>query len=151
MSFYLFVYLTLTRPIGQKKSRTPQNMSYIWSGVPLSYLQLYGSLIVWSQHFRSLLSEGVPRVPSTFNFFQGKLKFVSPFEVRGGTIRGPWWHHSRSHVVAPFEVQDTNSRTKIFQFRAFLGPSDQNQLYHTPLLSKIWGLSDRKFFGEQSL
>ena len=100
---FVFVYLTLTRPIGQKKSRTHQNMSYIWSGVPLSYLQLYGSLIVWSQHFRSLLSEGVPRVPSTFNFFQGKLKFVSPLEVRGGTIRGPGWHHSRSGV-APFEV-----------------------------------------------
>ena len=29
-------------------------------------------------------------------------------------------------------------------FRAFLGPSDQNQLYHTSLLSKIWVLTKNK-------
>ena len=39
----------------------------------------------------------------------------------------------------------TNFKTKIFKFRWFLGPSDQNELYHTPLLSKIWDLGDRKF------
>ena len=31
----------------------------------------------------------------------------------------------------------TNFESKIFKFRGFLGPSDQNELYHTPLLSKI--------------
>ena len=29
-------------------------------------------------------------------------------------------------------------------FRAFIEPSDQNQLYHTPLLSKIWVLTENK-------
>ena len=37
------------------------------------------------------------------------------------------------------------------EFWAFLDPSGQNQLYHTPLLSKIWDLNDRKKIGEQSL
>merc|ERR1712117_409812 len=32
----------------------------------------------------------------------------------------------------------TKFETKIFKFRWFLGPSDQNELYHTPLLSKIF-------------
>ena len=36
-------------------------------------------------------------------------------------------------------------------FRLFLGPSEQNELYHTPILSKIWDLGDRKFFGGGSL
>ncbi len=55
-----------------------------------------------------------------FDFFQGKLKFVSPFEVRGGTIRGQGWRHSRSGV-APFEV--TCRRTIRGQGYKF---SDQN-------------------------
>ena len=38
----------------------------------------------------------------------------------------------------------TKSKTKIFKFRRFFFfPSDQNEQYHTPLLSKIWDLSDR--------
>ena len=36
--------------------------------------------------------------------------------------------------------------TANFKFKWFLGPADQNELYHTPLLSKIWGLGDRTFF-----
>ena len=43
------------------------------------------------------------------------------------------------------------SETKIFKFRWFLGPSEQNELYHTPILSKIWDLRDRIFFGGVSL
>ena len=37
------------------------------------------------------------------------------------------------------------------EFWAFLDPSSQTQLYHTPLLSKIWDLNNRKKIGEQSL
>ena len=40
----------------------------------------------------------------------------------------------------------TNFETNIFKFRWFLGPSDQSELYHTPLLSKIWGLGDKILF-----
>ena len=41
-----------------------------------------------------------------------------------------------------------NFETKIFKFQWFLGPSDQNELYHTPLLSKIWDLGDKNFLVE---
>ena len=37
----------------------------------------------------------------------------------------------------PSRSLGTNFETKIFKFRWFLGPSDQNELYHTPLLPKI--------------
>ena len=37
----------------------------------------------------------------------------------------------------PLRSLGTNFETKIVKFRWFLGPSDQNELYHTPLLSKI--------------
>ena len=42
--------------------------------------------------------------------------------------------------------QGTNFETKIFKFRCFFGPSDRNKLYHTPLLSKMWGSGKRIFF-----
>ena len=47
-------------------------------------------------------------------------------------IRGP--------SAPSFEVPGT----KIFKFRRFIDPSDQNELYHIPLLSKIWDLINRK-------
>ena len=31
----------------------------------------------------------------------------------------------------------------MFKFRGFIDPSDQNELYHTPLQSKIWDLTER--------
>ena len=41
-------------------------------------------------------------------------------------------------MAPPLEVRGgTNFETKIFKFRVFLGPSNQNELYHAPLLSKI--------------
>ena len=46
---------------------------------------------------------------------------------------------------------NTTSGTKIFKFRWFLGPSEHNELYHTPLQSKTWDLCDRNFFGGGSL
>ena len=51
----------------------------------------------------------------------------------------------RSHVQVASRSQGTKFGTKIFNFRCFFGPSDRNGLYHTPLLSKIWGLGDRIF------
>ena len=38
----------------------------------------------------------------------------------------------------------TNLKPKKIEFWAFLGPSGQNQLYHTPLLFKIWDLTKNK-------
>ena len=43
--------------------------------------------------------------------------------------------------VPPLEVDGTNFETKIFKFRLFLGPSNQNEL------STTWGLGDRIFYG----
>ena len=44
---------------------------------------------------------------------------------------------SRSHVRDALRSQGTNFETKIFNFRCFFGPSDQNELYHTLLLFKV--------------
>ena len=52
---------------------------------------------------------------------------------------------SKSHVWVASRSQGTNVETKIFSFGCFFGPSDQNELHHTPLLSKIWGLGDTIF------
>ena len=38
----------------------------------------------------------------------------------------------------------TKWKPKNAEFWAFIDPSGQNQLYHTPLLPKIWVLNDRK-------
>ena len=48
--------------------------------------------------------------------------------------------HSRSLL----RTQGIKFLTNIFKFRGFIDPSDQNELYHTSLLSKIRGLSVRK-------
>ena len=45
----------------------------------------------------------------------------------------------------------TVGKPKNVEFWAFIDPSGQNQLYHTPLLSKILDLGDRNFFGGGSL
>ena len=58
-------------------------------------------------------------------------------EVQAAASRGPMWHRESKPL-------GTNFETKIFKFWWFLGPSDQNELYHTPLLSKIWDLNDRQ-------
>ena len=64
-----------------------------------------------------------------------------PFEVLcryhlrsfGAAIRGPW-----------SKPLGTKSRTNIFKFLGSIDHSDQNELYHTPLLSKIWELINKK-------
>ena len=43
----------------------------------------------------------------------------------------------KSESGVSFAMASQPFETKIFKFRWFLGPSDQNELYHTPLLSKI--------------
>ena len=58
-------------------------------------------------------------------------------EVRAGCLEVSSWVASRSHVRVASRSQGTNFETKIFNFRCFFGPSGRNELYHTPLLSKI--------------
>ena len=47
--------------------------------------------------------------------------------------------------MAPWvEVPGDKIKTQKIEFGAFIGPSGQNQLYHTPLLLKIWDLTKNK-------
>ena len=57
--------------------------------------------------------------------------YAARYEVHCGTIQGPMRHNTRSSLAARYEVLDTKSRTKFFQFRWFLDPSGPNQLYQT--------------------
>ena len=52
----------------------------------------------------------------------------------------PPHRHSRYHVRCHSRYLGKKSGTKMSKFRGFIDPSDQNELYHTPLLSKIWDL-----------
>ena len=58
-------------------------------------------------------------------------------EVPCAASRGPLWRRESRSL-------GTKWKPKNFEFLAFIDPSGQNQLYHTPLLSKIWDLNDRK-------
>ena len=74
-----------------------------------------------------------------------------PLETPAPPLETPWRRASKPQVRRASKPLGTKFETKIFKFRWFLGPSDQNELYHTPLLSKIWDLGNRKFFGGGSL
>ena len=52
---------------------------------------------------------------------------------------------SKPQVRRALKPLGANFETKIFKFCWFLDPSDQNELYHTPLLSKMWDIGDRNF------
>ena len=73
------------------------------------------------------------------------------YEVPCAAIRGPLRRHTRSHVAPRYEVPGDKKKPKNLGFRAFIEPSDQNQLYHTSLLSKIWVLTENKKKCERSL
>ena len=83
-------------------------------------------------------------LPQTHTLPRG-LVCAGCLEVRAGCLQVSSRVASRSHVRVTSRSQGKNFETKIFIFRCFFGPSDQNELYHTPLLSKIWGLGDRIF------
>ena len=73
---------------------------------------------------------------------------VSKFVPRGLEAWRTWGFEAQQEGSrgAPLKSLRTNFETKVFKFRWFLDLSDQNELYLTPILSKIWDLSDRKFF-----
>ena len=60
-----------------------------------------------------------------------------PLETPAPPLETPWRRASKPQVRRASKRLGTNFETKIFKFRWFLGTSDQNELYHTPLLSKI--------------
>ena len=75
---------------------------------------------------KSFISGAAPRNP-----------LALPLETPAPPLETPWRCASKPQVHRASKPLGTNFETKIFKFRWFLGPSDQNELYHTPLLSKI--------------
>ena len=61
------------------------------------------------------------------------------FELRslGAASRGPIWRRESRSLGTKLKPQK-------IEFGAFIGPSGQNQLYHTPLLLKIKDLTKNK-------
>ena len=49
-----------------------------------------------------------------------------------------------SHSAPSFEVPGDKIQDQNIQVLGFIDPSDQNEQYHTPLLSKIWDLIERR-------
>ena len=91
-----------------------------------------------------------PNDKSLKSFISGAAPWnpmAPPLETPVPPLETPWRRASKPQVRRASKPLGTKFETKIFKFRWFLGPSDQNELYHTPLLSKIWDLGDRKFFG----
>merc|ERR1712185_534164 len=72
-----------------------------------------------------------PRCAAPRNPMAPRLETPAP------PLETPWRRASKPQVRRASKPLGTNFETKIFKFRWFLGPSDQNELYHTPLLSKI--------------
>ena len=56
---------------------------------------------------------------------------VPRVEFQGAASRGPMWRRRESNPLG------TKLKPNFLEFGAFIDPSGQNQLYHTPLLSKI--------------
>ena len=75
---------------------------------------------------KSFISGAAPRNP-----------LALPLETPAPPLETPWRRASKPQVRRASKPLGTKFETKIFKFRWFLGPSDQNELYHTPLLSKI--------------
>ena len=80
----------------------------------------------------------LPSSHITFQIFQPRL---STLLMWGGGKKIEETNKKVLPLVVPLRRPSrslgTNFETKIFEFRWFLGSSDQNELYHTPLLSKI--------------
>ena len=65
---------------------------------------------------------------------------AAPLKFHSAPLEVSWRRLSRS--------KGENFENKMFKFWWVLGLSDQSELYHTPLLSKIWGLGVRIFWDD---
>merc|ERR1712122_230057 len=74
-----------------------------------------------------------PNDKSLKSFISG----AAPRNPMAPPLETPWRRPSKPQVRRASKPLGTKFGTKIFKFRWFLGPSDHNELYHTPLLSKI--------------
>ena len=87
--------------------------------------------LIWRRPSRSLRRPSKPHGAVPQNPLAPCLETPAP------PLETPWRRASKPQVRRASKPLGTNFETKIFKFRWFLGPSDQNELYHTPLLSKI--------------
>ena len=78
---------------------------------------------------------------STMNSTLKGLFTIFLFSVRSNILN---INELRSHMAPWVEVPGDKIKTQKIEFGAFIGPSGQNQLYHTPLLLKIWDLTKNK-------
>ena len=99
------------------------------------------------KHFSDLSFGAVLEVPSDYqgqcccpskpNGAAPRNPIVLCLETPAPPLETPWCCASKPQVRRASKPLGTNFETKIFKFWWFLGPSDQNELYHTLLLSKI--------------
>ena len=105
-------------------------LCFLWCGIAcfLSLRPASRSVRVASRSYHGLSQGpcGLPRGP-----------IVGCLEVRAGCLEVSSRVASRSHVRVASRSQGTNFETKIFNSRWFFGPSDRNNLHHTPILSKM--------------
>ena len=67
--------------------------------------------------------------------YKGPVKPL--FEIPALPFEIPTRRYTRYHARRHWRSLGTKSRIQIFKFRGFIDPSDQNEQYHAPLLSKI--------------
>ena len=80
---------------------------------------------------------------STFLGFHFVPRDLDSRRHKGPRLAAPWDLDSNQWRCESRSL-GTKWKPKNFEFLPFIDPSGQNQLYHTPLLSKIWDLNDRK-------
>ena len=80
------------------------------------------------------------------------LKMLVPdFVPRDLEWRCTWSLHAVIRGTIHSRSLETKPGTKMFKLRGLIDPSDQNEQCHTPLLSKIWDLIERKLIVGLSL
>ena len=105
-----------------------------------TYLGSFGSLAL-----RSICE--LPRVRAAYLEVRSRIASKS-VEIAKRSHRGL----PRSLMCgSPRGSSEQTLRPNLLILGVFFGPSDRNELYHTPFLSKIWGLGDRNLFVVGSL
>ena len=136
-------------------SVVPRNVSYVfWQAIYLKLKILVSKLVARGNPHRAQGNSHGARGASTYILLR-----VASSSVRvasssyRGLPRGPRGLPPALNAgclellcAGRLEIPGNKLWNQNFQFRCFFGPFDRNELYHTPLLSKIWGLGDREFF-----
>ena len=106
---------------------------------------------IWGLRGRNMETQGAATLIEHLSALSFPAVPWGPFGAPWGPISCFFRLASKSQVHFASKSLGSNLETKSFKFRWFLGPSDQNELYHTPLISKIWDLGNRFLFGGWSL